>query len=110
MSPRNWWNIENIVEPDAKLKAIAIFLKDVYGILNRNVSFADNIHGAKLSATFVAANVDLQIRHGLDFVPTNYILVKSSVAMSVYDGSVGADKNYIYLKANAAGVAEIFLF
>lgn len=110
MSPRNWWNIDNVIEPDAKLKAIGIFLKDVYSILNRNISFADNIRGAKLSVTFGAANVDTQIRHGLDFVPTNYILVKSSVAMSVYDGSIGPDKNFIYLRSDGIGVAEIFLF
>ncbi len=110
MSPRNWWNIDNITEPENKLKAIGNFLKDVYSILNKNVSFADNVRGAMITVTFGAANVDKQIRHGLDFVPTNYWAVKSSVAMNVYDGSVDPDKTYIYLKSDAVGTADIFLF
>lgn len=110
MRPRNWWNIQNISDDEERVQATTLFLKDVFNILNKGFTLTDNAKGAFLTVTFSLADTDTQIRHGLDFVPTNYLLCGSSVAMSVYDGTLSPDKTFIYLKTSAAGSARLFVF
>lgn len=111
MTPRNWWNLAN-QENDEKGRwdLITGFLKDVYTILLKNVSFADNIKGSIISVTFSTSNEDVAVRHGLDFVPQNFIVIGKDSAFHVYDGQQSSTKTYIYLRASAAGSARVFLF
>ena len=109
MIPRNWWNIAAI-KTEEQQQAITLFLKDVYNILNRGILLKDNVKGALLGVTFSSANADVEIRHGLDFVPNNYLVVGTSSAMSVYDGVTSADKTFFYLRSSATGTARIFIF
>lgn len=109
MKPRNWWNIQNISE-DADKSPTTLFLKDVYNILSKGFTLNDNAKGAILTMTFVAGNEDLKVRHGLDFVPTNYIVCGTDAQMTIYDGSIANDKTFAYLRSSAIGTARIFLF
>jgi len=110
MIPKNWWNISQIESEEDRTKAIGLFLKDVYSILSHGWTFQDNAKGALLNVTFTAANSEVKIRHGLDFVPSNYLLCGSTAAMSLYDGVTAADKQFFYLRSSAIGSAKVFLF
>ena len=109
MIPRNWWNVISRSEAD-QAQAITLFLKDVYNILNRGILLKDNVKGALLGVTFSTANADIEIRHGLDFVPSNYIVVGTSAAMSIYDGVTSGDRSFFYLRSSAVGTARVFIF
>lgn len=110
MKPRNWWNIENQTDTETKDKATTLFLKDAYNILSKGITLSDNVKGVLLEVEFTVANTEVKIRHGLDFVPTNYLLCGSDVALSIYDGATAADKTYFYLRSSAAGNARVFIF
>lgn len=110
MKPRNWWNIENTNTEGDKTKAITLFLKDVYNILNKGGTLSDNFKGTILDVEFLVANTDTAFRHGLDFVPTNYIQCGATVSMQIYDGTTVHDQTFIYLKSNAIGLVRIFVF
>lgn len=109
MKPRNWWNIETSKD-DEKEKATTLFLKDVYNILNKGATLNDNIKGTLVSIEFTASNTNTVIRHGLDYVPSNYLICGTDSAIHVYDGSIEADKVFFYLRASAIGSARVFIF
>ena len=117
--PRNWWNIANVAvnetENDEKVKkqleAATLFLKDVYNILNKGIIPTDNMRGALLSVTFTALNSNTSIKHGLNFVPSNYFVVGTSGDMRVYDGVTLNDLTYANFRvAGTTGSARVFLF
>lgn len=110
MIPKNWWNVANLMDEQERTNAIGLFLKDVYSILSHGWTFQDNAKGALLNVTFTVANSEVKIRHGLDFVPTNYLLCGGTAAMSLYDGVTAADKQFFYLRSSAIGVARVFVF
>ena len=110
MKPKNYWNIENAKNDEEKLSAITLALKDISLILSNGASLKDNFKGAFLEVEFPAANADVAIRHGLDFVPTNYICSGKDSSFHIYDGSSSADKTFIYLRASATGNARLFIF
>jgi hypothetical protein len=109
MIPKNWWNIENATD-EQRWKAIGLFLRDTYQILNHGWTFQDNARGTIIEVTFKVANVEERVRHGLEYVPQNYIVVGASVALIVYDGLTASDRTFFYLRSSQAGTARIFLF
>jgi len=110
MKPRNWWNIDQVNGDKEKLSAITLFLKDAYNILNKGFTFSDNAKGAILPATFTAVNEDLAIRHGLDYVPTYFLVLNPSAAFKVYNGSIPGDKVYFYVRSDGLGTTDLFIF
>lgn len=110
MIPRAGYNIESVPKQD-QIKAISIFLKDVYSILNHGVIPSDNFRGALLSVTFTALDTNTAIAHGLDFAPQNYFVVGLSADMRIYDGTVLSTKANLTLKcAGSLGTARVFAF
>lgn len=107
--PRNWWNIENVSDPKDKFRSIALCLKDLQSILNKNIAVSENLKGAILSVTFTATNTNTQMRHGLSFTPSNYIVVGLSASMVIYDGNAN-DATFVNFKSSALGTARIFVF
>jgi hypothetical protein len=108
--PKNWWNIENAEDDESRKLAITLFLKDVYNSLNKGLTIQDHMRGAILSVTFTALNTDTRIGHGLNFVPTNFIVVHQSANIGIYEGSSATNQAF-YLKAGVAtGTARVFLF
>ncbi len=108
--PRNWWNAENMGDDKEKLEVITLSLKDLYTILNKNATIEDNLKGSIITVSFTAANTNTQVRHGLAFVPSSYVVLSSTVAMSVYDGSTANDKTFVNLRSSAIGSATIWVF
>jgi len=108
--PRNWWNVDNIEDPDQKMAAITIFLKDIYSVINKNVAVSENLKGGLVTVQFTAANTDTQVRHQLAFVPQNYFVCGLSAEMVIYDATRANDNSFAYLRSSAIGTARVFLF
>lgn len=109
MVPRNWWNVDNI-EDSKRWASLTLFLKDVYNILLKGITPVDNFRGNLVEVTFSAADTDVQVKHGLSYIPSNYFIIGTSAAMSVYDGNTDSTNTYIYLRSSATGTARVFLF
>lgn len=108
MVPRNWWNVQNFSD-DKKWPNLTLFLKDVYNILIKGLTFEDNVSGALLTVEFLVTNTDTQIKHGLAFVPTKYLVVNKSVSLDIYDGVQSSNQQFIYLRSTVIGTAQIFV-
>ena len=109
MRIRNFWNVEN-AKGDDRWQALVLFCKDVYNILNKGFTLSDNAKGTLLEIVIPAANTNVQVRHGLDIVPQNYILVGSLAATSVYDGTQANDKTYFNIRSSVATTVRLFIF
>lgn len=110
MKVKNYWNIENSSSPEEQVRDTTRALKEYYDALNNGITIKDNLKGAILNVTFVSANTDTQVRHGLDFAPSNYICCGKDSSFHIYDGTKGSDKVFFYLRASATGSARIFIF
>lgn len=95
---------------DGLQKFLSLFCKDVSSILNGNVTFADNFKAQVLSVSFAAANTDKKISHTLGKIPVGYLLIGSTVAASLYTGTVAATSSVITLKSSAVANTTILLF
>ena len=85
-------------------------LKQVFEVLQKKVSFKDNISGAEVS--FVSsgtADTENTISHNLKKIPTGFIKISQDKPCSVYKGSTLWTKDKIYLKVNVAS-ANITIF
>lgn len=102
-------DFDRVPEEDVP-RYVSIFCEQVSNILNRNVSFQDNLNGVLVSCSFGSANTDGNFTHNLQRVPTGYINCGSSVAMIVYTGSVAATTGTITLSSSAIGTALVFVF
>lgn len=83
---------------------------EIQSILNSGILFTDNVNCRILGVNFAASNTEVPVAHGLSKVPTGYILINASAAMSVYDsGSTNTDVT-LYLKSNAVGSCNLLVF
>lgn len=109
MRPRNWWNVEKVVDLKSRWAQVTGFLNDVYSILTGGLVWQDNMRGAFIEFNFTSANVEFTIKHGLSFVPKYYIIVINSGDIVVYSNR-SFDKTNIYLKATNTGIVSLFVF
>lgn len=78
--------------------------------VNGRLNFVDNIQGTIQSFVFSGPGVEVSVDHGLGKVPTGYIVISLSTAMTVYDGSTANSNIKLYLRSSVAGTARVFVF
>lgn len=98
------------VKPEEVARFVDIFFQDILRVVNGDIDFFNNVNCKIMSITFLAADTDSSVAHGLGRIPTGYIQVSSNAAMSLYDGSVPRDATTLYLRSNAVGTAGILVF
>lgn len=98
------------VKGDDITRFVSAFLTQIQDIVNGNLSFGDNIKAQVVSANFTAANAQIQIGHTLGKAPIGYILVGSSVAMSLYNGTSANTDQLLYISSTAVGSASVLVF
>ena len=102
ISQQNEWD-------DAK-RFVSISFERIQDLFSNNITFGDNFNGQIVSAVFATANAEVTIAHTLNRVPTGFIPVLPSVAMSVYNGSTPWTASSVYLKSTVAGNCNILVF
>lgn len=109
--PRIPLDISNITKLEDSIRYNAIVSNEFYRVLNGSVSFTDNMFVSRVEVTFASSGVDVVVPHTLQVVPTGYIPVKRSAAITIYDGSNSAwTSDYLYLRSDGAGTATILVF
>jgi hypothetical protein len=102
--------IEMIKEDSEKFRYISIVLDNIAAVVNGNVEFLVNMRLKQVSVTFTATNTDTSVAHGLGFLPSGYIIIGSTAAMSVYDGSISNTVTTLTLRASATGTVRLLVF
>jgi len=75
------------------------------GMLNRGLSFDDNLDARRVSVTsHVTPGTEFSVAHTLGKVPTGYIVYGQGGAGSVYDGATAWTATTLYLKSDASAV------
>lgn len=79
------------------------FATGVEAILNGRIEFGENIRSQTVSVTFPQANVDVAVRHKLNKIPVNFLVVNKSQALDVYHGAGADTLGMIFLRSTVAG-------
>lgn len=90
--------------------ALGKVLQQISFAINGNLDPATNLKVDTQDVTFSSANSDTQVRHSLGRTPVGYWPVSLSAAMTIYDGTVARNANFITLKSSATGSAKLFIF
>jgi len=98
------------VKPEDLPRWTSICLEAIISTINGKLDFQTNFNAKTVAVTFSAPSVDTAFIHGLGRVPQGYIVVGSTAAMSVYDGSGAGTESLLYLRSSAAGTARILVY
>lgn len=94
-------DLSNLGDFDSSKRFIGDTISQLVAQFNGNVDFGYNVRSFTVSFNFTAANTNFRIEHGLNRQPMGYILIKSNVAVNLYDGDGGMGINFINLKASS---------
>ena len=90
---------------------VSIFCEQVSQIINKGLNFQDNFGMQIISAVFGSANADGSYSINIGKQATGYIVIGTTVAMSVYDGtSWNSSQSQITLRSSAIGTARLLVF
>jgi hypothetical protein len=103
-------DISNVEDLEQVKRFTSICLKQIVDNINGNLRFQDNFKAVIVDVSFSAADTSTQFGHSLGITPTGYILIQSSAAMVLYDGSSGNTESLVYLRSSATGSGKILLF
>jgi hypothetical protein len=96
--PRNSWEID-------VLKTLQDFFNRIVAILNRGITFTDNVDCVLITTTTSATpDAENTIAHTLGKIPSGYIVYSQNKAASLYLGTTSWTSTNIYLKSNIATV------
>jgi hypothetical protein len=96
-------------KPEDVAKYTSQVLEQIVQVVNGKLGFADNFDAKILSITFSAANVDVASIHGLGRAPSYYVVLGSTVATTLYDGSSANTTSLLYLRASVAGTVRVLV-
>lgn len=105
--PQSVSNTENF--EDLK-KYTAQVLDQVITAINGKIALNENVDAAIVSVEFPGSGQTVAAKHTLGRVASNYILVGSSAAMSLYDGNRNNEDGALYIQSSAAGTARVLIF
>jgi hypothetical protein len=90
------------------LHHVVTFCHNMYQALNTlslgTVGTPGNITGVHVKGTTIAAATDVAIQHGLNYIPSGYLVVNTSKAGHVYTGNAKWTAKTIYLRSDTAGL------
>lgn len=102
-------DVSNVKGDDVQ-RFVSAFLTQTQDAINGNLTFSENIKAKVVSVNFTSANNQVQVSHGLGQTPTGYILVGSSAAMSLYNGTSANTGELLYIRSSAVGSASVLVF
>ena len=90
------------------LNHVVDFCRNMYQAMNTlslgTVNTPGNITGVHVKATAVTAATDVAVNHGLNYIPSGYLIVNTSKAGHVYTGNTKWTAKTIYLRSDTAGL------
>ena len=107
---RNLLDFLNITDTKELARFLSNAIREIQQAINGNINFQDNFRGKILEVTFSSANADVRVEHRLGFNAQNYLVLKRSADLTVYDGINASSETVIWLRSSAVGTATIFVF
>lgn len=102
--------VHNVATLEDLKRFVNNFIGDVFGTVNGGLEFKSNLWTDIQDVSFVAANTETQVAHGLQKVPTGYMLCGSNVSTTLYDGTSSWTKTHLYLKSSAIANVKVLIF
>ncbi len=102
-------SLNNCDDNETLKRFVSVTTSDIIDVVNGNLS-TENIVKTLTPVEFTATNTDTVVKHGIKNIPSGYIVVRSSVAMSVYDGSKDFTDDSITIRSTATGTATVLIF
>lgn len=96
-----------------KLTTGADFERSVKALLNNGLTFDDNFHGGFVDVTLPGTpSTDLEVHHGLGYVPTGFLIVRKDGAGDVYASNISNwDSEFLYIASDTASLdVRLFVF
>lgn len=101
-------DIINLTELKDVVRFLSQFMKGVQELIGGNLNFNDNFRGQIIDVSFTNG-IELKIPHNLKFIPSGYLVTKTSTPMSVSVGTTQWTNSDIYLRSNATGTATVLI-
>lgn len=105
------YDISNFTYDDPEfIKNLSQTINALAQIINGRINFSENCQVRIASVTFNSANVQQAINHGLNKVPSGFIMIGSKAAVRVYNGTTPNSAQVMYLQADVATTANLMIF
>lgn len=92
------------------MKSASAVIKDIVDTANGKLEFDSNLKTQTVSVTFLSANTNTSVSHGLKKTGVKYFAVKKTAACDVYDGTGQTSSSTMSLKGSAAATVTLILF
>lgn len=103
-------SLSNLESVEELRRFVGAFSDNVASALNSRLTFSDNFLASIITFVFTGANTTLGMPHKIGVIPSGYILVGTTVAMSLYDGEQANSTDTLFLRSTAAGTAKVLVF
>lgn len=100
----------DLTQDSEKFRYIQLFCQSVQQTVNGNLDFKKNLRVKFKSVVFTTADTNVEVTHGLGFIPNGYIVIGLNNNMIIYDGSTPSTTQTITLKSDNDGTAQIMFF
>jgi hypothetical protein len=108
---RSDFNLSNLnKDPQQLARFVSILRDDLVNVINGELEFDQNLKTSQVTANFTAANTQIAITHTLGRIPLGYILTKTNVATSIYDGGTANTDTFLYVKASVIANTKLLVF
>ena len=106
------YEVSNFESTDAPgfLSTLARALNTVVQVINGRINFVENCQVKIVTVVFNAVNTQQAIQHGLNKIPTGFIMVGTRAAVRVYNGTNVNSSQTIYLQADVATTVTLMIF
>lgn len=90
-------------------KQVSIYLDQLAGTFNGQISFHANMDVKNVTVAFPKANVSIKVPHNLGRLPKGYIKISGTANITVFDGNKANTAKEIYVQSSGVGTATLML-
>lgn len=95
------------LDQEKKFRTIEKFMQAVKEIINGKIDFDKNMVVAPISVQFTATNTEKAIAHNLGRTPRGFLVISSTAAANIYNGTSAWTDSNIYLKSSALTTVQL---
>lgn len=109
-SVQNLNDIGNLEVWEEGRRFIGDTMNRILQVVNGNLEIGFNLKMVVIDAVFSAANTSVRFEHGLGKVPTGYVLCKSNVSATIFDGTSDNTASTIFLQSSSVANTKVLIF
>lgn len=107
---KNLIETSNLESTSDIIRYISIIKDEIYKIVNGFIEFDSNFKSTTADVVFSTANFEFAVPHNLNRMPIGYLVGKSSVATSIYDGTTTNTVDFLYVKSSVIANVKLIVF